>query len=154
MTHVHDLPTSVRLLAVGTLAEIVDFHDPDNGIDIGGKLLPPVGRNQRQSRLKSARAHGSFSTGARLFDDAEFVLPLLVFGSTWGQCSQRFLDLIDAVQSVEAFYLETVLSGVTTRWYCDAPVSFDEVTSYRKNNRQRYDLTFLVQPNPTVTIGA
>ena len=152
MTHVHDLPTEVRLRAVGTLASIVEFHNPDNGVDIGGKLLPPTGRNQRQSRLKSARAHGSYKTGARLFDDAEFVLPLLVFGSSWAQCTTRFLALIDAVQSVDAFYLETVLSGVTTRWYCDAPVDFDEVVSDRKNNRQRYDLTFLVQPNPTVTI--
>jgi len=153
MSHTHDLPTAVRLRAVGTLAEIVSFHDPDNGVDIGGKLLPPVG-NQRQGRLKSARVHGSFAVGARLGDDAEFTVPLLVFGASWGQCSQRFLDVLDAIRSVDEFYLETVLSGVTTRWFCDAPVDFDEVVSDRKNNRQRYDLTFLVQPNPTVTIGA
>ena len=153
MTHTHDLPTAVRLRAVGTLAEIVSFHDPDNGVDIGGKLLPPMSRNQRQARLKSARAHGSYATGARLFDDAEFVVPLLVFGSSWGQCTQRFLDVVTAVQSAERFYVETVMSGVTTRWYCDAPVDFDEVASDRKNNRQRYDLTFTVQPRPTVTIA-
>lgn len=152
MSHVHELPTSVRLLEVGTLAEILDFHDPDNGVDVGGKLRKPVG-NQRQARLKSARAHGSYPTGVRLFDDLEFVVPVLVFGSSWAVTEQRFLDLIDAVRTHDAFYIETVLSGVTTRWYCDAPVDFDEVVTDRKNNRQLYELTFLVQPNPTVTIA-
>lgn len=153
MSHVHDLPTSVRLLQVGSLTEIVDFHDPDNGVDVGGKLRKPVG-NQRQARLKSARAHGSYGVGARLNDDLSFTVPVLIFGASWGETEQRFLDLIDAVRSFDRFYIETVLSGVTTRWFCDAPVDFEEVVTDRKNNRQRYDLTFLVQPNPTVTIGA
>jgi hypothetical protein len=152
MTHVHDLPTEVRLLEVGTLAVIVDFHDPENGVDVGGKLRKPV-LNQRQARIKSARAHGSYGIGARLDDDGEFVIPVLVFGSSWGQTEQRFLDLIDAVRSADRFYIETVLSGVTTRWYCDAPVDFEEVVTDRKNNRQRYDLVFLVQPNPSVSIA-
>ena len=153
MSHVHDLPTEVRLRAIGTLASIVEFHDPDNGVDVGGKLRKPVG-NQRQARLKSARAHGSYGVGARLNDDLTLTVPVLIFGSSWAVTEQRFLDLIDAVRSADRFYVETVLSGVTTRWYCDAPVDFDEVETDRKNRRQRYDLTFLVQPNPTVTIGA
>lgn len=151
MSHVHDLPTEVRLRAVGTLASIVEFHDPDNGVDVAGKLRKPVG-NQRQARIKSARAHGSYGIGARLDDDLTFTIPVLVFGSSWGQTEQRFLDLIDAVRSADKFYVETVLSGVTTRYYCDAPVDFAEVETDRKNNRQRYDLTFLVQPSPYVSI--
>lgn len=152
MTHVCDFPTEVRLLEVGTLAVIVDFHDPDNGVDVGGKLGKPV-LGQRQARLKSARASGSYPVGARLDDDGQFVIPVLVFGDSWAQSEARFVALHDAVRSHSRFYIETVLSGVTTRWYCDAPVDFDEVVADRKNHRQRYDLVFLVQPNPTVSIA-
>lgn len=152
MSHECMFPTDVRLLEVDSLDVLVDFHDPDNGVDVAGKLLPPV-TNQRQARLKSARVHGSYPVGPRLNDDAEFVVPVLVMGDSWGECSQRFLDLITAIRAADEFVLETALSGVTTRWFCDAPVEFEEVVHDRGNNRQRYDLVFTVQPSPTVVIA-
>lgn len=152
MSHECEFPTEVRLIEVGSLDPIVDFHDPDNGVDVAGKLLPPV-TNQRQGRLKVARVRGSFPVGPRVEDDGSFVIPVLVFGSSWPVTEQRFLDLYDAIRSADEFYIETVLSGVTRRWFCDAPVDIEPVESDRGNNRQRYDLVFLVQPNPTVVIA-
>lgn len=151
MSHVCEYPTAVRLLEVGTLTQIVDFHDPDNGVDVAGKIGRPL-PNQRQGRLKSARVHGSFPVGARLDDDGVLSLPVLVFGSSWPETEQRFVDLLDSIHAHDEFYIETELSGVTTRWLCDAPVDFDDIVHDRKNNRQTYRLTFLVQPNPTVVI--
>lgn len=156
MTHVCEFPTDVRLRELGTLVEVFDLHDPDNGYDILDEIVLPA-PNQRQSRLTSARAHGSYGTGARLNDDGLLVISVGVFGSSWGQCTTRVLAMIDALRSLDRFYVETELSGVITRWYSDAPVDVnpEPVDIFaRANNMQRYELRFLVQPNPTVTIGA
>lgn len=151
MSHVCDYPTAVKLRQVNTLNLIVDLHDPDNGFDIGGKLQPPV-TNQRQGRRKSARVRGSYAVGPRIDDDATYVVPVLLLGDSWPEVEQRFIDLYDALRANDIFYLETELSGVRKRWLSDAPVDIEPVAMDRKNNRQRYDLVFLVQPNPTVTI--
>ena len=62
-----------------------------------------------------------------------------------------------AIDSADEFYVETVLSGVTTRWFCDAPVDVIPEpidAAARMQSSLEYELRFLVQPNPTVTIGA
>jgi hypothetical protein len=156
MTHVCDFPTDVRLLEVGTLSVLLDLHDPDNGFDITDEIVQPD-PNQRQARLKSARAHGSYGVGARLDDDGLLVIRVGVFGSTWGQCTTRVLAMLEGLRAADRFYVETALSGVTTRYFCDAPVDVNpepiEIVD-RAANMQRYELRFTVQPRPTVTIGA
>lgn len=155
MSHTCDFPTDVRLLEVGTLDVLVDLHDPDNGFDITDEIVLP-NPNQRQGRLKSARAHGSYGVGARLDDDGLLVIRVGVFGSSWGQCTTRVLAMVAGLRSADRFYVETELDGVTTRWFCDAPVDVNpepiEIVD-RAANMQRYELRFLVQPNPTVVIA-
>lgn len=155
MTHSHDFPTSLRLLAVGTLAVILELHDPTNGVLIGDEVTRPQ-PNQRQARIRSARAHGSYPIGARLDEDGTYVAPITISGSTWAQQQARQKSVYEALRSADVFYLEEVLSGVTTRWYCDAPVDIfaDPITgAARVANQLDYELHFLVQPNPTVTFA-
>ena len=155
MTHVCQFPTDVRIREVGSLDEVFDLHDPDNGYDILDEIAMPA-PNMRQARLKSARANGSYGVGARLADDGSLIIQVGIFGSSWGQCTTRAIALIDALRSVDTYYVETELSGVITRWFSDAPadVNPEPITiTDRAANMQRYELRFLVQPNPTVTIG-
>jgi hypothetical protein len=114
-------------------------------------IQAPAPARKRQNRRKYARVGGSFPSGARLPDDGVLTVPVLILGDSWPQVTTRLLDMLEAID-LDEFYIETELSGVRTRWYCDAPVEFDEVTSDRKNNRQTYELRFLVQPNPSVTL--
>jgi hypothetical protein len=156
MTHGHEFPTSVRLLEVGTLDVVVEFHDPDNGVLIGDEIVLPA-PNRRQARLKSARAHGSFGVGARLFDDGILVVPITIQGATWAQVQTRYVALYEALISADEFFVEVTLSGATTRWYCDAPVDVFPApinAAARVINGLDYELRFTVQPRPTVTIGA
>lgn len=152
--HTHTFPTSVRLLEVGTLAVIVELHDPANGLLIADEVVTPQ-PNKRQARVKSARAHGSYGIGVRLREDGTLVVPITIEGATWGQQQARQKALYDELDALDVFYVETTLSGVTTRWYSDAPVDIlpepIDATA-RMHNELAYELRFLVQPNPTVTI--
>lgn len=155
MTHTHEFATSVRLLAIGTLAEIVELHDPDNGVLIGDEIVPPA-PNRRQRRLKWARTHGSFPIGTPLFDDGTLIVPISVQGTTWAQQQTRYAAVYEALTSADEFYVETVLSGVTTRYYCDAPVDVfpSPITGPARVLRELdYELRFLVQPRPVVVIA-
>ena len=74
-----DFPTSIRILDVDSLATVFDFHDPDDGYEIGAEVTLPL-PNKRQGRLKVARAIGSFPVGARLPDDGTLVVPVVISG--------------------------------------------------------------------------
>jgi hypothetical protein len=155
MTHSHDFPTALRVLEYGTLDVLVELHDPDNGVLIGESVTHPR-PNQRQARVKGARAHGSYGVGARLDDDGTLIVPITIEGATWAQQQTRQGVVYEALRSADRFYVEEVLSGVTTRWYCDAPVDiFPEPVraDSRIRNELGYELHFLVQPNPAVTIA-
>jgi hypothetical protein len=155
MIHSHDFPTSISLLEFGTLAVLVELHDPTNGVLIGTAVTRPR-PNQRQARIKSARAHGSYGVGVRLDDDGTLIVPITIAGDTWAQQQTRQGAVYEALRSADRFYVEEVLSGVTTRWYCDAPVDIfpDPIDApARINNELGYELHFLVQPNPSVTIA-
>jgi hypothetical protein len=155
MTHVCEWPTAVRLLNVDTEAELYDFHDPDNGVDVAGEIiLPPP--NKRQRRRKYARVGGSFGIGARLPDDGTLIVPIVISGATWGQKETRYLAMYAAIDSLDELYVETELSGVKTRWYTDAPVDVlpaPVTPTARARNRLEYELRFLVQPDPDITIA-
>lgn len=156
MTHTHDFPTSVRLLEFGTLAILADLHDPTNGVLIGAAISRPA-PNLLQSRIKGARAGGSYRVGAKRPDDGVLIVPITIKGATWPEQQTREVALYTALEALDVFYLEQVLSGVTTRWYSDAPVDVlpDSIDAdARRNNELDYELRFLVQPHPTVTIGA
>lgn len=155
MTHSHDFPTSVRLLEAGTLAVLADLHDAAGGILIGAEITRPL-PNKLQGRIKGARAGGSYRVGARRSDDGTYVLPITISGSTWAEQQTRERALYEALDALDVFYVEEVLSGVTYRWWSDAPVDVfpDPITAAaRINNELDYELRFLVQPNPTVTIA-
>ena len=154
--HVCDFPTQIRLAQVGSLTTILDLHDPESGLDIAAEVVEP-NPTVRQGRLKVARAIGSFPVGARLPDDGTLIVLVNVFGATYAAQATNYQAMFAALTANDEFIVETVLSGVTTRWFCDAPVDIlgQPITSEtRVLNSREYELRFLVQPNPTVTIGA
>ena len=155
MTHTHSFPTSVRLLEYGTLTVVAELHDPVNGVLVGAEIEPPQ-PNKRQARIKSARSGGSYGVGSRLPDDGTIVVPITIEGASWAEQQSRQKALYDALDGLDRFYVEVVLSGVTTRWFSDAPVDVfpDPIdAAARMNNELGYELRFLVQPNPSVTIA-
>lgn len=155
-SHACDFPTEIRLAQVGSLTTIIDLHDPEAGLDIAAEVVEPL-PTVRQGRLKVARARGSFPVGARLPDDGTLVVPVNVFGATYAAQATAYQTMYAALMAHDAFIIETALSGVVTRWFCDAPVDIvsQPITSEtRVLNSREYELRFLVQPNPAVTIGA
>ena len=156
MTHAHEFPTSVRLLDIDGTTELIDLHDPDAGYLIGDEIvLPPP--NKRRGRIKSARSGGSYRSGARVPDDGTLIVPISVTGATWPAKETHYQALYAVLDALDEFFVEVVLSGVTTRWYSDDAVDVfpSPITGEsRVLNSQDYELRFLVQPSPTVTIGA
>lgn len=155
-THTHVFPTSVRLIDIDGTTELIDFHDEAAGLLIGDEIvLPPP--NKRRGRLKSARASGSYRVGPRVPDDGVLIVPVSVFGATWAAYETNYEAMFAVLDALDEFYVEVVLSGVTRRWYSDdavdvypSPVNGDA----RILNSLDYELRFLVQPSPAVTIGA
>jgi hypothetical protein len=149
-----DIPTSLSLLAPDTLAAYVELQDDVNGLSLVDALDIP-NEEPRQGRRKSSRVRGSYSLGPAIDDDGSYVARLVVEGGSWSECKSRFVSVRTSLRSRSEFYLQEELDGVRTRWYSDAPVSIlpaPVTTADRMGFRQEYELRFLVQPNPSVTI--
>jgi hypothetical protein len=155
-THSHAFATSVRLLDIDGTTELIDFHDPDAGYLIGDEIVLPA-PNKRRGRIKSSRTGGSYRVGPRVPDDGVLIVPISVLGATWPAKETAYQALYDVLDALDEFYVEVILSGVTTRWYSDDAVDVfpEPITGgSRVINSQDYELRFLVQPSPVVTIGA
>lgn len=150
------LPTAVRILDVDSPATlVVALEDPANGLTVLGPMEVPED-GQRQGRRKSSRVRGSYAVGGpAIDDDGELGFTLKVQRETWPLTCQKWIDTRAALRSRSRYLVEVELSGVRTRWLCDAPARFPELpitNSSRVLNRRVFDMRFLVQPNPSVTI--
>jgi hypothetical protein len=148
------MTTAVRILDIDDPETVIaSLHDPDQGSRVRDEIIVPT-RTKRQRRRKYARVGGSFGVGATVPDDGTVIVPMRFFGPEWTDANTA-AAILDDIVDLDEFYLEVELSGVTTRWYCDAPVDILPEPIGKTSRVMRWldqDLRFLVQPNPTVTI--
>lgn len=148
-----DFDVALRVVAADGVTVRGDLHDDANGLHLMSPVILPQD-DARRERYSSPRSHGDFVSGPPLDEPGELVVTVDVSGASWGQVETRWQAVRGWLRAEWDFFVEYEAEGVVTRWRTERPnISVPEHTpGDLKAKRLTYQLRFVCQPNPTVTI--
>jgi hypothetical protein len=141
---------AVRIIASDGVTEVFDFNDHTAGMVV-------VSRQEFGDEANKSRVEADGVDGDYLVDETDaagdYIVYVRVEGSTWPECTTRWLAARAAYRAEANYYLEVEVQGVTTRYRTGRPDSVQPGASDLINNRQTYMIRWHVQPNPTISIA-
>jgi hypothetical protein len=149
-----DFDIALRIVAADGSTVRGDLNDQANWLILLSPVIVPQDETRRV-RYKSPRSHGDFTSGPPLDEPGELVVTVDVEGSTWAQVETRWDAVRDYLRLEWDFFVEYEAEGVTRRWRTERPnITVPAQTpSDIKALRLTYQLRFICQPNPVVTIA-
>lgn len=149
-----DFNLSLRVVAADGTTVRGDLNDQANGLTLMAPLVLPQDEVSR-ARYRSPRAKGDFTSGPPLDDPSELVATVEVTGATWAQVETRWDTVRGWVKAEWDFFIEYEVEGVTTRWRTERPniAVAEQTSSDYRSLALTYQLRFITQPNPVVTIA-
>lgn len=149
-----EFDVALRIVAADGVTVRGDLNDQANGLTLMAPVVLP-NEDARRARYTSPRSHGDFPTGPALDEPGELEVAVEVVGETWAQVESRWDTVRDWLRAEWDFLVEYEAEGVTRRWRTERP-NVETPTQTATDigwKALTYRLTFVCQPNPTVTIA-
>lgn len=145
-----ELDVAVRIIASDGVTEVIDFNDHTVGLSVVSRQ--EFGDETDKSRVNADGVDGDYDVDET--DAAgDYIVFVRVEGSTWPECTTRWLAARTAYRAEAHYFLEVEVEGVTTRYRTGRPDSVQPGEPDLKNRRQTYAIRWHVQPNPTITVA-
>ena len=144
--------TSLRIIAADGTTVRGDLHDHDNGRHLAPIVMPQG--DIEWATYTSPRPHGDFTSGAPTDAPGELIATVTVEAASWPAVEASWEVVRGWVRAEWHFYIEHEVEGVVTRWRTRRPnigIPSRSAVDYQ-NRRLTYQLRFVCQPNPTVTV--
>lgn len=148
------LEIAARIVASDGTTVVRELQDPAAGVE----LLAPLGRPRFQpsrARTKWMRSKGDVPYGPVTPDVGVLPVTLLITGASWAAVETLWGAIEADLWAETDYYIETVVEGVTRRYWTDVP-SYEDDGIVQPDNVARFEmetrLRFTVQPDPATSI--